>query len=346
MRAMLKRLFVLGLFAGTQAWAAQQPVPIPPALLPALEWMKLQTDKVVAIHYLNEAGEPVDEPAFVDQFGRMLGFTMKRGRYPDGSLDVTLRLRPGIQAQTFPRLKVGSPIPAFQLARLDGTPVDDKALAGKTTVVTFFHARCEACADMIPMLNALAERRKDLQFLAFSLDGAAETRAFVTNKGLRWPVVADAGKLADAIGARIPAIVLFDRRGRLASLMAGAVPQENADAFNAWLDRKAGAAQAASEAAVYVPPGTTIADVAECGPMLYPGSEEPLGHTANIRMYVLLSPEGRVKDYRLADASGYPKLDQAMVKHFVTCRFKPVMANGAAIESWATFQLNWSWSTR
>lgn len=346
MRVFLNRLIVLGLLAANGVWAAPQAVQLAPVLQSALASIKVPTEKLGVVHYQNEAGEPIEAAAFTDQFDRLLGFTFKRARYADGSLDLTLRLQPGIQAQTFPRLKVGRSLPPFHLVRLDGTPVDLTSFTGKITLITFLHARCDACADMVPILNALAERRKDLQVLAFSLDGAGETQAFATRTGLRWPAVPDALALADAIGTKIPVLALFDRKGRLATMQAGAIAPDREAAFNAWLDRKIGAAQAASDGATYTPPSTSLADVAACGPILYPGSEEPLGHTADIRFYVRLDPEGVVKEYRAADPSGYAKLDQAVIKHLVTCRFHPVTVNGAAVEAWASYQLNWRWSTR
>ncbi|TFW29422.1 TlpA family protein disulfide reductase [Massilia horti] len=135
----------------------------------------------------------------------------------------------------FARLKVGEALPEFHLTRLDGTPIDNKALQGYT-LVSFYFAECEPCVKEVPLLNALAERRPDLHLLAFTFDSAKETKEFVAKHGLAWPIVTDAGKLTENIGVKAyPTMALFDRKGELVEVMVNRAQLGNPGAFDAWL---------------------------------------------------------------------------------------------------------------
>jgi peroxiredoxin len=214
-------------------------VQVPPALAPLFKQMNLEN--VASISYLDEAGKPIDADAFVAKIkanGRF-GIGKKAGS-SDALPDVTLRLQTKDEAEgKFTKLKEGQPFPEFRLTHLDKTAVDNKVFEGKYTLVSFYFAECGPCVREVPLLNALAERRKDLNLLAITFDGAKETAQFVAKHGFTWPVVTDAKDLTDAIGVRAyPTMALIDPTGRLVALHSGSTLLENPGVFDAWLDKR------------------------------------------------------------------------------------------------------------
>jgi thiol-disulfide isomerase/thioredoxin len=117
--------------------------------------------------------------------------------------------------------------------------VDNKALEGRYTLVSFYFAGCGPCVREVPLLNALAQRRKDLNLFAITFDGAKESKEFVAQHGLAWPIVVDAGKLTKEIGVtEYPTLGLFNPNGKLVEVMTGGARLADPAAFDAWLDRK------------------------------------------------------------------------------------------------------------
>src|SRR5205085_8277938 len=154
-------------------------------------------------------------------------FTMTKKAHLGGGPDVTLRLlsKDQLAASQLPatKLKVGDTFPEFHLTRLDGAPVESKALLGRYTLVSFYFARCAPCVKEVPMLNALAERRKDINVLALTYDSAEESKRFVEEHHLNWVIVPDAKKLLmETIGLRgFPSLALLDPQGKVVEFKMG-----------------------------------------------------------------------------------------------------------------------------
>jgi peroxiredoxin len=227
-------------FAGIPALAiivagcATQPVPIPPYL--ALPFEKADLTTVGGINYQDADGLPVKPNEFAAQYAKARSFAMTKV-VRNGLPYVTLRLRPRGPDKVFSTLAPGETLPEFHLERLDGTPIDNTALAGRYTLVSFYMATCEPCVKQIPLLNTLAARRMDVRLLAMTPNGARESRDFVARHGLAWPVVSDAYGLVEKIGAKsYPAMALFDPQGRLVDAVVGAGRWQDAAALSAWLD--------------------------------------------------------------------------------------------------------------
>lgn len=84
------------------------------------------------------------------------------------------------------------------------------------TLLSFFFAECVPCIQEIPQLNALQERGKKLQLISVTFDDRATARRFVSERGLKLPVVADAQAYIDALGVKtFPTLVLISPEGRL-----------------------------------------------------------------------------------------------------------------------------------
>jgi protein TonB len=81
-------------------------------------------------------------------------------------------------------------------------------------------------------------------------------------------------------------------------------------------------------------------DVA-CEEPEYPVMSRRLEEEGSVRLQLLVSPEGRVVQSRIAKSSGHPRLDEATVAALSKCKFKPGTADGKPTESWASLEYVW-----
>jgi peroxiredoxin len=242
MQLSLTRLAAIALIVCAPAFAEPHGVPIPSFLAPMFSGLNLEA--VASITYQDEKGQQIDEKTFAELLSKNKGLAMTKKPHKDGLPEVTLRVQSNSPvANAFAKLKVGDPFPEFHLKRLDGAAVDNKMLTGRYTLVSFYFAECGPCVKEVPLLNALAKRRNDLNLLALTFDSATETTQFVAKHGLAWPIITDAKGLTDAIGVRAyPTIALIDPKGKLVDVHSGSARLENPAAFDAWLDQRMGAA--------------------------------------------------------------------------------------------------------
>jgi TonB family protein len=333
---MMKNLFekfagVLG--AALVAGCATQPTPVPPALADALA--RQGVGPKAHISYADENGQSMSAQDFMAQIAQSRKFAVGRAR-SDGDQDVTLYLRPA-EEESFARLRVGQAWPAFRLTRLDGTPVDNKSLEGRYTLVDFYSAASGRTLADVALLNAVAERYKELNLLAVTEDSAADARTFVDNHRFTWPVATGAGELVRELGiGTVPSLALFDPQGKL---VVAAKKLNDPDAFFAWVGRRIGA----------VPPPpqnphekAAVIDFTTCSRPAYPPGEVRERHTGKVRLNFLVGVDGKMKKAEIASSSGYPELDQAALAALSTCRFRPATRDGAAIEKWSPVIYEWS----
>jgi peroxiredoxin len=236
----LTRFAAIALFVSAPVFAEPQGVPIPQFIAPILSPMNLDT--VHSITYQDEKGQQIDEAAFSALFAKNKSFAMFKKPHEGGLPDVTLRVQSAKPVEnSFSKLRAGDALPEFHLARLEGTAVDNKILEGRYTLVSFYFAECGPCIKEVPKLNALAQRRKDVNLLAITFDGEKASKEFVAKHGLTWPIIADAGKLTKEIGVKAyPTMALFDPKGKLVEVMTGGAQLENPASFDAWLDKQMG----------------------------------------------------------------------------------------------------------
>ncbi len=326
-----KRIGVLG-FA-VLAGCATQPASVPPALADALA--RQGVGPVDNINYADEHGRQMSAHDFLAEIARSRQFAVTRMR-DDRERDVTLRLRPA-NYYAFSRLKIGETWPRFHLTRLDGTPVDNQALEGRYTLVNFYSAASAPSAAEVPQLNALAERRKELNLLAVTADSDADAKAFVDKHRFAWPVATGGGQLAKQIGVdAYPSLALFDPQGKLVAAM-GRV--EDPETFASWLGQKIGAVQVAAPdpANRYA-----IIDFKTCPRPAYPPDEVRAKHTGLVKLNFLIGVDGAIKKAEIGTSSGYPALDQAALAALSRCRFTPGTSAGAPAEKWSPVHYRWS----
>lgn len=113
---------------------------------------------------------------------------------------------------------------------LDGTPFDQKALAGKVVLVDFWATWCGPCRAEIPSMKQEYEKYHDRGFevVGISLDDDREAvEKFVQSEEIPWPILHDAGGEGDGNAlARfygitgIPQLILIGRDGNVITLNA------------------------------------------------------------------------------------------------------------------------------
>lgn len=308
------------------------PPPFPPYVAQALAHQNIHA--VASIRYEDVSGHLVDEQEFDRQFAQTRSLRIIKTR-EDGLPDVTVRLHaksdPG-----FPALTVGEAMPAFHLKRLDGSAIDNEALQGRYTLVTFYGGASEMSAlKALPMLNAVAKHRKDVNVLAFTRENDVQTAAFVDRQGFDWPIVTSADGLFQQIGVDIsPSTALFDPDGKLVEVIRSVGWFEDPARFDAWLDQRTGRNKNTPVAA--------IADLRNCAMPVYPVEELRARHTGTVKVNFLISTDGIIKKAEMTTSSGFPGLDQAAMVALMRCRFKPATVNGMPVERWAPVEYRWT----
>jgi peroxiredoxin len=237
MPSLLTRLAAVAILASAvfqPAFAEPAAVPIPPALAPMFKQLNLQS--VASLAYEDEDGKPLDEATFLERF-KGKGFKMKKKAGKEGLPEVTLVVMSKVESDgKFSKLKAGDAFPEFHLTRLDGTAIDNKAFAGRYTLVSFYFAGCGPCVAEVPVLNALAQSRKDINLLAVTFDDAKVSKEFVAQHSLAWPIVPGAGKLTKDIGVRgYPTLALINPQGKLVDVTSSV---RDLPALNEWLDQR------------------------------------------------------------------------------------------------------------
>ena len=115
-------------------------------------------------------------------------------------------------------------LPPLDALALDGRRIRNTDLAGRPTLLTFFFSTCVPCIKEVPALNEFRRRHPGMNFLAVTFDAAEEARAFVNQRKLDWPVVADARPFMDAAAVRgYPAYLLVAPDGRIIARHTGLV---------------------------------------------------------------------------------------------------------------------------
>ena len=118
--------------------------------------------------------------------------------------------------------------PGFRVRLLDGSRVvNSRDLIGKKIVVLRFQASyCKPCARESPALARLAERyrSRNVELLAIHVqDTAADTRAFVRDNRVGYPVALDPRlTIGNHFGFKgAPYTVVIDRRGEIVVRLVG-----------------------------------------------------------------------------------------------------------------------------
>jgi len=135
------------------------------------------------------------------------------------------------------------------LRDLEGRPQDLRDLRGSIVVVNFWATWCIPCREEMPIFVKLHERRggEGVQVIGASADEAGNERAvetFVREQQIHFPIWIGATTLDMqrlGLGTALPATVIIDRDGTVATRAAGIIDEAGLDRWIGWLlgDRSA-----------------------------------------------------------------------------------------------------------
>jgi peroxiredoxin len=219
----MRRLLALLLAALLCLGAAAKPDPREAGFLASAQ---LNAD--AKVRYLDEKGKPLGFDAFFAAVLKGRGF----GYRHEGRVEATFRLEPLKPAATAAttahrpaerQLQAGEAFPGFALPSTKGTRVTGGALRGRLTLVNFFFAECVPCIAEIPALNAYARHHPEVQVLAVTFDDLATAKGFARQRGLQWPILADAQALINASGVTAyPTFALVGPDGKVRAMAQSA----------------------------------------------------------------------------------------------------------------------------
>lgn len=118
-------------------------------------------------------------------------------------------------------LTTGTTTPPFSLQTTDGrTHSTDAARERGPLLVAFFKVSCPTCQYALPFIERLHQQflKQGIQVWGISQDDARDSRSFIKEYGLTFPVLINdyPYEVADAYGIRhVPTLFLMDRKGRV-----------------------------------------------------------------------------------------------------------------------------------
>jgi len=78
-----------------------------------------------------------------------------------------------------------------------------------------------------------------------------------------------------------------------------------------------------------------------CQKPAYPRADIRAENQGTVTLAFLVSVEGRATESKVLRSTGYRSLDMAAQSALMTCKFKPALVDGQAVEQWANVQYVW-----
>jgi peroxiredoxin len=193
--------------------------------------------------YFDEGKKPITEAEFEARVKQGAHFSMTKMMKDGVVAKVEMEISPKNAApETKPKFKAtpGAAFPAFKLAQVGGGTLDNKALLGRYTVISFYFAECAPCVAEVPELNQLAADRTDLNFIGMSFDSPDVTAKFAVDYKFTWKLLPEASKLLDSAGVKtFPSFALLDPKGVLVAIAQAGEITKSDKTLAAWVQRLA-----------------------------------------------------------------------------------------------------------
>lgn len=126
---------------------------------------------------------------------------------------------------THPDIRVGSPIPEFEISTLQGDSVASSSYLGRPVVLNFWATWCGPCVKEIPTLKTL-DQDSTAQVVTIALDagGADIVQPFVDRHSIGYPVLLGDMKLFQRFnGYAIPYTLVLNASLEIVSMHRGYV---------------------------------------------------------------------------------------------------------------------------
>ena len=188
------------------------------------------------VEYRDAQGVRIDFSTFQKKMSEF-GFGIKKHKDGSQKLAVLQLQAKGAQPEPeVPKLKLGAQFPDFSLRSADGKAVSNNSLRGRYALVSFYFSECAPCVKEVPMLNAFAEKHKELGVLAVTFDSMEETKAFARKTKFSWPIAANGADLIEKVGVKMfPKFALLNPHGALIALGSQAEMGDKNDALEKWV---------------------------------------------------------------------------------------------------------------
>lgn len=132
----------------------------------------------------------------------------------------------GARNENFATGMLGKPVPAFELAPLDGgAPITPATFTGKRYLVNFFASWCVPCRYEHPLLVSLKARGITVLGIAYK-DAPESTKAFLQREGDPYASIGQdpTGRLGLELGiAGVPETFVIDENGKILALHRGPI---------------------------------------------------------------------------------------------------------------------------
>lgn len=133
------------------------------------------------------------------------------------------RAADGFRQQLGSMVRIGMDAPMFNVADIQGKPVDLSKYKGSIVVLDFWATWCDPCIREFPKLKNVYSKFKDkgVQFIGISLDDDIEDlRGFVKHEEVKWPQVFDGKRWKGLIPSLysiqiIPTMVILDQENKV-----------------------------------------------------------------------------------------------------------------------------------
>jgi TonB family protein len=102
-------------------------------------------------------------------------------------------------------------------------------------------------------------------------------------------------------------------------------------------------ALACASSAHAAPQGGNMAklDFKSCAKPQYPAADVQASHEGKVTLGFLVNENGKVKDSKVIESSGFTTLDEAARSALAQCSFQPAVKKGKAVQGWTRVQYVW-----